>query len=240
MCEVRDFIGQVDDLRLEAWIGAGVEFLRGWTILEMRMLDDSLAHLEAQVESAKIRIANLDPIDGAQALRVVIEAAVRRHQLVENFLSRMAERCMPEIVRERHRFGEFLVEAECARHSARDLRGFQRMRQASAVVIALVIHEDLGFVFEAAKCGRMNDAVAIARKDGAHRMLGFGKSAPATGPRRHRIRRQHARRYLLELLPRPQHYLQQPRCYHAADGARSAQLDIGQHAQSYARGRAFL
>ena len=147
---------------------------------------------------------------------------------------------MPEIVRERDRLGEFLIEAECARDGARDLRGLERMRQASAVVIALVIHKHLGFVFEASKRGRMNDAVAIARKDGAHRMLGFGKAAPATGPRRHRIRRQHARRYLLELLPRPQHYVQQPRCYHAANGARSARHDIAQHVQSYARGRGFL
>ena len=240
MCEVRDFIGQVDDLRFEAWISTRVEFLCGGTVLEMRMLDDSLAHLEAQVEAAKIRVANFDPIDGAQALRVVIEPAVRRHQLVETFLSGMAERGMPQVVRERHRLGEFLIEAERAGDSACDLRGFKRMRQASAVVVALVIHKDLGFVFEASKGGRMNDAIAIARKDGTHRMLGFGKAAPAAGPRRHRIRRQRARLYLLELLPRPQHYVQQPRCYHAANGSRSASLDIGQHVQSYARGLRFL
>src|SRR5580704_4239371 len=115
----------------------------------MRMLDDSLAHLEAQVQSAKIRVANLDPIDGAQALRVMIEAAVRRHQLVEHFLAGVAEWGMPQVMRERNCLGQLLVEAERPRDSARNLRGLERMRQARAVVIALVIYENLGFVFEA-------------------------------------------------------------------------------------------
>src|ERR1700722_5559818 len=203
--QVRDFVCQIDDLRLEAWIRARVELLRGRTILEMRMLDDSLAHLEAQVESAKIRVTNLNPIDGAQALCVMIEAAVRCHQLVENFLAGVAEGGMPQIMRERDCLSQFFVEAERPRDRARDLRSLKRMRQPRAVVVALVIYENLSFVLEAPKRGRMNDAIAIARKHSAHRMLGFGKAAPATGPRRHRIRRQRARLDFLQLLPRPQH-----------------------------------
>ena len=153
-----------------------IEFLRRGTIVKMRMLDDALAHLEAQIESAKIRIANLDPVHRAQALRVVIEAAVRPHQIVEHVLAGVAERRMPEVVRERDRFGEFLVEAERAR-GAGDLRGLQRVREPRAVVVALVIDENLGLVFEAAKRGGMNYAIAIALKRGAHRMIGLGFGA---------------------------------------------------------------
>jgi len=109
VAEVRDLIGQIDDLRFEARVGRRIEFLRGGTIVKMRMLDDALAHLEAQVETAKIRIANLDPIDSAQALRVMIEAAVGAHQIVEDFFAGVSERRMPKVVSERDRFGELLV-----------------------------------------------------------------------------------------------------------------------------------
>src|SRR5260370_24682437 len=100
MREVRDLVRQIDDLRFEAWIGARVELLGGWAMLKMRMLDDSLAHLEAQIESAKIRVADFDPIDRAQALRVVIEASVRRHQVVQHFFAGVAEWGMSQVVRE--------------------------------------------------------------------------------------------------------------------------------------------
>ena len=53
------------------------------------------------------------------------------------------------------------------------------MRETSAVVIALMIHEYLGLVFEAAERGAMNDAIPIALKAGAHRMVGLG-DAPST------------------------------------------------------------
>src|SRR5450755_1163343 len=98
MAEIRDLVGEVDDLRFQTWIGGRIEFLGGWTVVKMRMLDDALAHLEAQVEAAKIRIGNLDPIDSAQALRVMIEAAVGAHQIVENFFAGVSERRMPQVV----------------------------------------------------------------------------------------------------------------------------------------------
>src|SRR6266436_8890602 len=112
MREICDLIRQIHYLRFQAWISARIELARSGTILEMRMLDDSLAHLETQIESAKIRIANLDPIDGAQALRVVIEAAVRRHQLVEHFLARVTEGRVPQVVRQCDRLCKLLIDAK--------------------------------------------------------------------------------------------------------------------------------
>ena len=65
-------------------------------------------------------------------------------------------------MRQRQRLGQILVEPERAGQRARDLLHFQGMRQPGAVMIALVEHEDLGLVLQAAEGGRMDDAVAIA------------------------------------------------------------------------------
>ncbi len=92
----------------------------------------------------------------------------------------MAERRMAKIVRQRQRLGQILVEPERARERAGDLGHFQRVGQPRAVVVALVEHEDLGLVLEAAECGRMDDAVGIAAERAARRARRLGKEpAPA-------------------------------------------------------------
>ena len=50
---------------------------------------------------------------------------------------------------------------------ARDLGDLDRMGEARAVIIALVLDEDLGLVLEAAEGGGMDDAVAVALVTGA-------------------------------------------------------------------------
>ena len=61
----------------------------------------------------------------------------------------MAERGVTEIVREADGLGEVLVEAERAGDRAGDLRHFEAVGQPRAVVVALVIDEDLGLVLAA-------------------------------------------------------------------------------------------
>ena len=113
----------------------------------------------------------------------MIEAAVARKRLVERALAGVAERRMAEIVRQRQRLGEVLVEAERARERAGDLGDFQRVGQPGAVMVALVIDEDLCLVRQAPERGRMDDAVAIAAEGvaGWARRLGI---APALAMRR--------------------------------------------------------
>ena len=135
----------------------------------------------------------------------MIETAVGTHQLVEHLLAGVSERRMAEVVRERDRLGEFLIQPEGARDRARDLRGLHRVREAGAVVVALVIDEDLGLVLEAAERGAMDYAIAIALEAGAHRMVGLG-DAPATAvPRQHRIGSEAARLDLFQFSPSSQH-----------------------------------
>ena len=95
-------------------------------------------------------------------LRVVIEAADAGETFVERALAGMAERRVAEIVRQRQRLGEILVEAERAGERAGDLRDLERMGQPRAVMIALVIDEDLRLVRQPAESGGMDDSVAVA------------------------------------------------------------------------------
>jgi hypothetical protein len=68
----------------------------------------------------------------------VVEAAVPAIASVERPLAGMAEGRMAEVVGERQRLGQVLVEAEGAGERAGDLRDLEGMGQAGAVVIALV------------------------------------------------------------------------------------------------------
>ena len=74
----------------------------------------------------------------------------------------VAERRVAEVVGQADGLGQHLVELERARDGARDLRDLERMRQAGAVQVALVVDEDLGLVHQPAERGGMHDAVAVA------------------------------------------------------------------------------
>ena len=78
------------------------------------VLDQALERLPGQVQAVEIRIAALQRGDDAQGLGVVIEAAERGEAGVERALAGMAERRMAEIVRQRQRLGEILVEPKPA------------------------------------------------------------------------------------------------------------------------------
>src|ERR1700682_634391 len=79
----------------------------------------------------------------------------------------MADARMAEMVGQRQRLGQIFIDAERARQRPRHLRDFERMGEAGAVVIALVEHENLRLVLEAAERGRMDDTVAVAAEGAA-------------------------------------------------------------------------
>ena len=115
-----------------------------------------------EIEPVEGGIAALELGDDAQRLRVVIEAAEAAERFVERALAGMPERRMAEVVRQRQRLGEVLVEAERARQRAGDLGDFQRVGEPGAVVVALVVDEHLGLVRQPPEGAGMDDAVAVA------------------------------------------------------------------------------
>ena len=126
------------------------------------MLDQALQGLPGEVEAVIVRVAPLEAGHDAQRLGVVVEAAEARHALVEGVLARMAEGRMAEVVGERQRLGQVLVEAEGAGERPGDLADLDGVGQPGAEMVALVIDEDLRLVLEPPEGGGMDDPVPVA------------------------------------------------------------------------------
>ena len=127
---------------------------------------------QVEIEPVEGGIAALQLGDDAQRLRVVIEAAEAAKRLVERALAGMAERRMAEIVRQRQRLGEVLVEPS-ARASERAIWATSSVWVSlRAVVVALVIDEHLRLVRQPAEGAGMDDPVAIAPEGVAGRAAG--------------------------------------------------------------------
>src|SRR5262247_4765583 len=129
------------------------------------VLDQPFQRLPGQVQSVESGIAPLERGHHPQRLRIVIEAAASGEAAVERALAGMAKRRMAEVVGERQRLPQILVEPERARERACNLRDLQRMGQTGAKMIAFMKDEDLGLVREPPESARMDDAVAIAAED---------------------------------------------------------------------------
>jgi hypothetical protein len=154
------------------------------------VLEHALARLEHEVEAIEGAVALFEPIDDAQALKVVLEPAMRLHAFVQRILAGVAEWGMPEIVRERDGLREVVVEAQGPRDRPRDLRHLDAVRQPCAEQVPLVIDEDLGLVLKPAKGGRMDNAVTVPLKLAARLGSRLGEGATAAVGVTHRIGRQ--------------------------------------------------
>ena len=137
------------------------------------MLDQPFQRLPGQIEAVELRVFALDGRHDAQALGVVIKAPMGMGRRIERALARMAEGRMAQVMGERQRLGQILLQAELACHGARDLGHLQAVREPRPVVIALVVDEHLRLVSQAAKGGRVDDAVAVALKGVAGRAVGL-------------------------------------------------------------------
>ena len=143
------------------------------------MLDQAFQRFPGEIEAVEIGIAMLQLGHQPKRMGIVIEAANIRGDGVQRFLAGMAERRVAQVMRQRHRLGQIFVHRQAARQAARQLRHFQRMGQPGAVIIALMLHKDLGLVLEAAEGDGMDDAVAVAAVAGAGGAFGFrDKSGP--------------------------------------------------------------
>src|SRR5690349_13560221 len=95
----------------------------------------------------------------------MVEAARIRERSAQRILAGVAEGRMAEVVGEAQRLGEVLVEPERAGDRPSDLRDFQAVRQADAIMVAVRGDEHLGLVAEAAERDAVDDAVAVALED---------------------------------------------------------------------------
>ena len=154
------------------------------------MLHQPLQGLPGEVEPVEARVFSLKLGDHAQGLGVVVEAAFIPHGGVQRPLPCMAEGGMAEVVGKGERLGQIFVDAERPGHGAGDLRHFEAMGEPGAVMIALVIDEDLRLVGQPAESGRMQDAVAVPGVERARRAWGLGHEAAPALALIHGVRRQ--------------------------------------------------
>ena len=184
---VGDLVGEIGHLCLERRLPpqqeALAQFAQRARVLLPAVLQDALARLEAQVQSVECRVALLEFVDDAQRLQVVLEATVAVHARVQRVLPGVSEWRVAEVVCQRDRLDQVLVQPQIAADRAADLRDFDRMREPGTEQIAFVVDENLRLVFEPAKGGAVNDAVAIALELAARARPRLGVPAAAAGRR---------------------------------------------------------
>ena len=130
---------------------------------------DPVAHLPGQVQV-------LEHLVDADALRGVVPA-IGREVGRERLLAGVPERGVADVVAERDRLGQRLVEREAGRQAARDLRHLEGMGQAGDEVVALGVEEDLRLVLQAAEGLGMDDPVPVALEGGPIRVRLLRSSA---------------------------------------------------------------
>jgi len=110
---------------------------------------------------------------------VVVETAEFRHDRVQGDFTRVTERRMTQVVRERDGLGEGCFGSERFSEGSRDQRDFERVREARADMVAECGGEYLRLVFEPAERGAFDDAVSVERERGAQGVVRLGVQASA-------------------------------------------------------------
>src|SRR5665811_2152052 len=142
----------------------------------------SVLYLMCQVKTTAF---SLKYLNYPEALFVMAEArpTVPLQHGIQSALSKVPERRMTQIMTQRDRLREVLIQAQRSSHSARYPRNLQSMGQASAVMVTLWRNEDLRLVLQATKRLAVHNPIPIAlerRADIAgplrlHSSLGFSR-----------------------------------------------------------------
>lgn len=178
---VGDGVGEVDDLGFEGAWARGEGVIGAGLIVAGFVAGDAEAGFPGEVEASEVGVGVFEELDDAKGVAIVVEAAVVAHELVEGDFAGVAEGGVAEVVGEGDGFGEVFVEAEGAGEGTGDLGDFDGVGETGAVVVGIFVEEDLGFGFEAAEGGAVDDAVAVALEAGAERVFGFGVLAALGG-----------------------------------------------------------
>ena len=149
------------------------------------VVHDAVADLPGQVQALSVV---LEVIDDPQALLVVAERPPEERR--EGLLAQMAERRVSEVVAERDRLGEVLVQAERTGGGPGDLAHLQRVGEPDAVVVTLGGEEHLRLVLQAPERLRVHDAVPVPLEAGPEVVLGLVVLSALAGRGERRGRRQ--------------------------------------------------
>jgi len=138
------------------------------------MFGDTFAHTAREIQTPKIRIRMFEIVNHAQALAVVLKSALVGHEIVEHFLTPVAEGRMTQVVGESDRLDKILIKPKCPAHRPAYLGNFKRVRKPGAIMIVLVRDKNLRLEIKPSKCRAMDDPVTITLKSAAIGMLTLG------------------------------------------------------------------
>src|SRR6202142_3837895 len=180
---VGNFVGDIDELSfqgrttIEQIFG---EFRELVSRVIVGVLDDPFANFKGQVEPAEGGVAQLEVLHDTQRMQVVIKkVAVLTHGGIERFFPGMAEGWIADVVIPRKGLDPIDVQAELSCDGSSDLRDLDGVSQAIAEVVRVTTGEDLGFSLKTPKRPRVDDAITVALKVVAVRMLRLGITASA-------------------------------------------------------------
>jgi hypothetical protein len=156
------------------------------------MLDNPFPHLECQIQSPERSVAQLEILDDAQSVQVVIKRiAMLAHDAVERLFAGVPEWRMADIVRQSQRFHEVNIQPKLTADSARNLRHFDRVGKAISKVIGVTAGKNLGLVFQTAKSAGVDYAIPVPFEIIPVGMLGLGITASARFFRAHSVVSEH-------------------------------------------------
>src|SRR5437879_3994635 len=94
-------------------------------------------------------------------MTVVIEAAMLLHAVIQLFLARMTEGRMTQVMRESNGFRQIFIEAKLPGDGPTNLRDFECVREAGAMMIVCLGYQHLRLVHQPSEGRRMDDAIAV-------------------------------------------------------------------------------
>ena len=112
-------------------------------------------------------------------MAIVVEAVAKRAFRVEGRVAGMVEWRMADVMGQGKRLGQILVQLQDVGQGAGEFGEFDGVGQAVSEVVGKTGREDLCLSFEAAKGPRMHDAVPIALKGIAVRVVRLGVTTSA-------------------------------------------------------------
>ena len=121
------------------------------------MIQHSIPYLPGQVQPFPIL---LQPIHHPDTLLKMSKSF--RADLIQRRLTRMPERRMSEIMSQRNRLHQILIQFQCLRDRPRRLRHLQRMRQPGPIMIPLRRQKHLRLILEPPKRLRMNNPIPVS------------------------------------------------------------------------------
>ena len=121
------------------------------------VVQDPVANLPGQVQPLPLLLQHLHNTDTLLIMREPLAA-----EPVEHRLPRMTKRRMSQIVPQRDRLRQRLIQPQRFCDRARYLRYFQRVRQARPVMVALRRQKNLRFLFQTPERFAVQNTVAIA------------------------------------------------------------------------------